>query len=97
MKKLVSLFVLSLLFSAVFVLFLPAKTLQASEPINITIKPDGTIEPKTDLLEKNTTTYTLKDNLLGSIMVQKSSITLDGAGFTISKPKFNNLWFTRFQ
>ncbi len=53
----------------------------------ITIKPDGTIQPDTGLLERNGTTYTLKNNIFGSIEVQLGYITIDGAGYTLQGRK----------
>jgi hypothetical protein len=78
-------FVVLLAVSLVWVTFPQIKTAKAQEPLNITIKPDGSIEPETDLLERNGTTYTFKGDILGSIMVQKSGITIEGAGFSMSQ------------
>ena len=50
---------------------------------NIVIKSDGSIEPETDLLERRSNIYTLKSDIFGTIMVQKDSITIDGAGYTL--------------
>jgi len=59
----------------------------AEEPLNLTIRPDGSIEPDTNLLERNGTTYTFKGDIFGTIMVQKDNITIDGAGHTIQGQK----------
>jgi hypothetical protein len=56
----------------------------------ITIKPDGSIEPETDLLERNDSTYTFKGNLFASIEVEKSYITIDGSGYTLQGRKETN-------
>ena len=69
------------------ILALPVQAQDAQEPLNLTIKPDGTIEPSTDLLERNGTTYTFKGDIYGSIMVQKSGITIDGTGYTLQGRK----------
>jgi len=61
--------------------------LKAEEPLNLTIRPDGSIEPDTNLLERNGTTYTFKGDIFGTIMVQKDNITIDGAGHTIQGQK----------
>jgi hypothetical protein len=37
------------LLASVFILVSPVK---AQEPLNLTIKPDGSVDPSTDLLEK---------------------------------------------
>jgi hypothetical protein len=83
-KSLYSL-VLLLFLSLVSVSFPQNEIVKAQEPLNLTIKTDGSVEPDTDLLEVNGTIYTLNSDFLGSIMVQKSGITIDGAGFTMSQ------------
>lgn len=55
--------------------------------LTITIKPDGRVEPDTDLLERNGTIYTFKGDIFGTIMVQKGGITIDGAGHTLQGRK----------
>lgn len=71
------------------ILALPAK---AQEPLNLTVKPDGSVEPSTDLLERNGTTYTFKGDIFGSITVRKAGITIDGAGHTLQgNPREANL------
>ena len=84
MKKPLFLLVL-LLTSFVIVSFPQIWLVKAQKPLNITIKPGGSVEPDTDLLEVNGTIYTLKGDISGSIMVQRSGITIDGSGFTISQ------------
>ncbi len=51
--------------------------------LNLTIKPDGTVEPDTSLLERNDDVYTFTGDIYGCITVQKSGVTIDGAGFTL--------------
>jgi hypothetical protein len=60
-------------------------TVKAQEPLNLTIKPDGSIEPNTDFtwLQQNGTTYTFIVDIFGTITVQKAGITIDGAGHTL--------------
>jgi hypothetical protein len=82
MKAFAALILLSL---AVSLLAL-ASPIKAQEPINLTIKPDGSIEPSTNLLEKNGSIYTLKDNVIGTIWVQSSNVVIDGGGYTIQGP-----------
>ena len=53
----------------------------------ITIKPDGNVEPDTNLLERNGTKYTFKGDIFGTIMVQKDNITIDCAGHTLQGRK----------
>ncbi len=69
------------------ILALSVQAQEEQEPLNLTIKPDGSIEPSTDLLERNGTVYTFKGDIYGSIMVQKSGITIDGAGYTLQGRK----------
>jgi len=68
------------LLASVLILTSPAK---AQEPLNLTIKPDGSIEPSTNLLERNGTTYTFKGDIFGTIWVQTNNIIIDGAGHTL--------------
>ena len=86
MKK-ITLTLIALVFSVVLVLFPQIEMVKAQEPLNLTIKPDGSVEPSTDLLERNGTKYTFKGDIFGTIMVQKGSITIDGAGHTLQGRK----------
>ncbi len=49
----------------------------------IYIRSDGTIDPSTAPIIKVDDTYTLTGNIYESIYIQKSDITLDGAGYTV--------------
>ena len=62
-----------------------ALPVKAQEPLNLTIKPDGSIEPNTDFtwLQRNGTTYTFIVDIFGTITVQRAGITIDGAGHTL--------------
>ena len=71
MKAFTTLILISLMVSS-SILALPVQAQEEQEPLNLTIKPDGSIEPSTDLLERNGTIYTFKGDIYGSIMVQKS-------------------------
>jgi hypothetical protein len=66
------------------ILALPVKA-QEQEPLNLTIKPDGSVEPNTDFtwLQRNGTIYTFIVDFFGTIAVQKAGITIDGAGHTL--------------
>jgi hypothetical protein len=66
------------------ILALPVKA-QEQEPLNITIKPDGSIEPDTDFiwLQRNGSTYTFIVDIFATITVQKAGITIDGAGHSL--------------
>jgi len=63
----------------------PALPVKAQTPLNITIKPDGSIEPDTDViwLQRNGSTYTFVVDICATITVQKPGITIDGAGHTL--------------
>ncbi len=58
-------------------------TVKARELVSLTIKPDGSVEPSTTLLERNGTTYTFKGDIFGTIWVQTNNIIIDGAGHTL--------------
>ncbi len=79
MKVVAVLVLLSLMFS-LLVFAVPVK---AEESLNLTIKPDGSFEPETDLLKRNGAVYTFKGDIFGNITVQKDGITIDGAGYTL--------------
>jgi hypothetical protein len=79
MKAFNALILMSLMFS-LLIIALPIK---AQEQLNLTIKPDGSVSPYTNLLERIGTKYTFKDDLFGTITVQTGGITIDGAGHTL--------------
>ncbi len=81
MKALIALITVSLMVS----LSIVALPVNAQELLNLTIKPDGSIEPDTDViwLQRNGTTYTFTVDIFGTITVQKAGITIDGAGHTL--------------
>jgi hypothetical protein len=81
MKALVALVIVCLIVSLLIV----ALPVNAQEPLNLTIKPDGSIEPDTDViwLQRNGSTYTFVVDFFGTITVQKAGITIDGAGHTL--------------
>jgi len=66
------------------ILALPVKA-QEQEPLNLTIKPDGSIEPDTDIIwfQRNGSTYTFIVDIFATITVQRAGITIDGAGHTL--------------
>ena len=83
MKVYVALLTICLIVS-LSIVALPVKA-QEQEPLNITIKPDGSIEPDTDViwLQRNGSTYTFVVDILATITVQRAGITIDGAGHTL--------------
>jgi hypothetical protein len=60
-----------------------AMPVNAQEPLNLIIKPDGTVSPATELLERNGATYTFTGDIFGTIWVQTNNIIIDGAGYTL--------------
>jgi len=54
-----------------------------NENSTIYIRPNGNIEPKTAPIERNGAIYTFKDNILGSIIIERDNVVIDGAGFTL--------------
>ena len=81
MKALIALVIVCLIVSS-SIFALPVN---GQELLNLTIKPDGSIEPDTDViwLQRNGTTYTFIVDFFGTITVQKAGITIDGAGHTL--------------
>jgi hypothetical protein len=52
----------------------------------IFILPDGTVSPANIPIQRNGDIYTFTANVYSPILVQKSNITLDGAGYTLMGP-----------
>ncbi|UCE74711.1 MAG: right-handed parallel beta-helix repeat-containing protein [Methanomassiliicoccales archaeon] len=50
---------------------------------DITINADGSITPSDAPITRQGCTYTLTDNIYGTITIQKSRITLDGDGYSV--------------
>jgi hypothetical protein len=72
-----------LILSFMLAVILEIGTAKAQEPLTLTVTADGNVEPVTDLLERNGTTYTFKGDVFGTITVKKSGITIDGDGYTL--------------
>jgi parallel beta-helix repeat protein len=79
MKKITTTVVLLLVFSIVLVTFPEVRIVKAE---SIYIGSDGIVEG-TDKIQQEGNIYTLTDNINGSILVEKDSIILDGAGYTL--------------
>jgi hypothetical protein len=79
MKAFIALILASFMVSVL--LFAPS--VKAQEPLNTTIKPDGSVGPSTSLLERNGNKYTFKGDIYGTIWVQTDNIIIDGAGYTL--------------
>jgi len=52
----------------------------------IFIQPDGAVNPANTPIQRNGDIYTLTGNVYDPILVQKSNITLDGAGYILKGP-----------
>ena len=72
---------LSLLIFASFNSALPQGT-----RTTIFIRPDGSINPASLPIQRNGDTYTLTGNIYDPILVQKSNIIIDGAGYSLIGP-----------
>jgi parallel beta-helix repeat protein len=55
----------------------------AASTTTIFIQPDGTVNPSSVPIVRNGDVYTFAANIYDPILVQKSNITLDGAGFSL--------------
>jgi parallel beta-helix repeat protein len=62
----------------------PAAPSQSNALQNILIRPDGSISPANVPIQRNGNIYTFTDNIYGTIKIQKSDISLNGAGYTLS-------------
>ena len=47
------------------------------------IQSDGNVNPQNVPIQRNGNTYTFTDNIYDPILIQKSNITLDGAGYSL--------------
>jgi parallel beta-helix repeat protein len=54
-----------------------------NENNTIYIRPNGEVEPSTAPIERMGDTYTFKDNIFGSIIIERDNAVIDGAGFTL--------------
>ncbi|MGE5575203.1 MAG: nitrous oxide reductase family maturation protein NosD, partial [Ignavibacteria bacterium] len=52
----------------------------------IYIGPDGSIDPEAAPIQHNGNTYTITDDIYAPIVVDKSNIIIDGAGYTLFGP-----------
>lgn len=54
-----------------------------NENNTIYIRPNGVVEPLTAPIQRNGDTYTFRDNIFGSIIIERDNAVIDGAGFTL--------------
>ncbi len=76
--------VLFLLSLAIPMFVSPAASEVAST--TIFIQPDGTVNPSNVPIQRNGDLYTFTANVYDPILVQKSNVTLDGAGYSLIGP-----------
>lgn len=76
---------LLLLLSFTLPLFL-CSTTSAATITTIFIQPDGTLNPSNAPIQRNGNMYTFTGNLNDPILIQKSNVTLDGAGYSLIGP-----------
>ncbi len=81
----VAILVISILAGLIFVQPQEASNEQTTVR-NIVIKPDGSIFPTDAPIVQYDNVYTLTQHVYGTIRIQKSDITLNGAGHTLSGP-----------
>ena len=84
LKKLISWIMLALLLACMPTLTFKIKPVECAWTGTVYIRNDGSIDP-TDapIVTSDNITYTLTDDIIGSIVIEKSYITLDGAGYAL--------------
>jgi parallel beta-helix repeat protein len=91
MNRKVVLPILAILVTGIFVFSVNVPRVEACAGGTVYIRADGSIEPPTaPIISVDNLTYTLTDNITGdyasftgAIIIQRDSITIDGAGFTV--------------
>ena len=81
MRKVV--IIASFLVSLITLCFACIYTVKSNYQGNITINPDGSINPSTAPIQREGDLYILTDDLTGNLSVMKSNITLDGEGHNV--------------
>jgi len=75
-------------------LFMNTAEPSAARPMVI-IKSDGSIDPSTSPIQRNGDVYTFTGNVYAEIVVQKSNVVIDGAGYTLQGP-YNGTYESAF-
>jgi len=78
-----SVLVMTLIVTLIGVFVVAFKFQRAKASGSIYIRADGNIEGTTKISTVNNVTYTFTDNINDSIMVERSHIIIDGAGYTL--------------
>jgi len=81
MRRIASTLILVVLTATLFVLAINIRPVEAY--VTITIKADGTVDPSWAPIQRDGHKYTLTDNIYGKIVVNRSGIIIDGAGYTV--------------
>jgi hypothetical protein len=81
-KKAITLeLIIALAFTLIFYGILP-RTVESQSLGTIYIRADGNVEG-TDKIQRNGNIYVLKGSISGPIIVERDTIVLDGAGYTL--------------
>lgn len=80
MKKIVILVLALMLFSLESGIML-ANSEKAAQIIYI--RPDGSVDPATEIIQRNENTYSFTKNAYVSIVVEKANVIIDGAGYAL--------------
>ena len=84
LKKLISWIMLALLLACMPTLTFKIKPVECAWTGTVYIRNDGSIDPSdAPIATSDNITYTLTDDIIGSIVIEKSYITLDGAGYAL--------------
>ncbi len=78
---------LTLLFLLILAVPMFVSTAFSAAPMTtIFIQPDGTINPSNVPIQRNGNAYTFTGNVHDPLLVQKSNVTIDGAGYSVIGP-----------
>jgi parallel beta-helix repeat protein len=79
--------VFTLVFFMLSLLLISAKLANSQGQLEtIFIRPDGTVNPSNVPIQNNGNIYTFTDDVYDPILVQKSNVTIDGAGYSLIGP-----------
>jgi len=81
LKRIFSGITLAMLFISMLTLTFNIQSIKASGTIYI--RPDGSIDPPTAPIHRVGDMYTFTDDIYNSIVVERSGIVIDGAGYTV--------------
>jgi parallel beta-helix repeat protein len=95
-RKLVPLCALTVLLVSTFSTLLRVQKVEASG--TITIRSDGFVDPPWAPINRIESLYTFTDNINESIVVERSNVVIDGAGFTVQGSRtFNSIGIFVYQ